>query len=78
MTNKGKRFKLKVGGAGKMEAALKNSVTTMRSANEGISVETDKDALESLRQTGKTLKRLFNITPEKINKAIEEVRKEWK
>ena len=70
------KFKIVMGGAGKMSVALQKGIDTMNSVY--VKAENNELLLNELRETGNTLKKLFNITPAEIQKALKEVREEWK
>jgi hypothetical protein len=73
-----RNYKLRIvmGGVGKMSVALQKGIDTMNSVDQ--KAKNNELFLKEFSDTGNTLKKLFNITSEKIQIALKEVREEWK
>ncbi|MGE5631367.1 MAG: hypothetical protein ACM3TR_09760 [Caulobacteraceae bacterium] len=61
-----------------MATILKESVAIVGVNNNSIGDVSNDDLLQNMKNTGKHLRKILNITSDDIQKALRESREEWK
>lgn len=73
----GGKYKIIKGGSC-MATILKESVAIVGVNNNSIGDVSNDDLLQNMKNTGKHLRKILNITSDDIQKALRESREEWK